>query len=70
MGVPGDEICYLISTFITDSENIYIDYKINGTILAEHSNIFINNLFAVFNDLKIILFYSNVKVIQIVSFVS
>ena len=36
MGVPGDEIFYLISTLITDSENIYIDYKINGPISAEH----------------------------------
>jgi hypothetical protein len=36
MGVPGDEIFFLISTFFTDSENIYIDYKFNGPFSIEH----------------------------------
>jgi hypothetical protein len=42
MGVPGDEIFHLISTLITDSENIYIDYKIIGPISAEQPNIVLN----------------------------
>jgi hypothetical protein len=36
MGLPGDKIFFLISTLYTDSENIYIDYKFNGPISAQH----------------------------------
>jgi hypothetical protein len=36
MGVPGDEILYMISTLVNDSENIYIDLKINGPFSIEH----------------------------------
>jgi hypothetical protein len=39
MGVPGDEIFFLISTFFTDSENIYIDYKFNGPFSIEHPGV-------------------------------
>jgi hypothetical protein len=42
MSVPGDEIFYLISTLISDLENIYIDYKMNGPISAEHSRAYIS----------------------------
>ncbi len=33
---PGMKFFFLISTFFTDSENIYIDYKLNGPFSIEH----------------------------------
>jgi hypothetical protein len=58
MGVPGDEIFFLISTFFTDSENIYIDYKFNGPFLIEHPSLK-NNLCLKLIKLKAIYEFQN-----------
>jgi hypothetical protein len=41
MGVPGNEILYMISTLVNDSENIFIDLKINGPFSIEHPKILV-----------------------------
>jgi hypothetical protein len=51
MGVPRDRIFHLISTLITDSENINTDYKIEKPISAEHPKFVFNHI--MWNELKI-----------------